>query len=486
MPLASFAQDVPPTFEPVVVTLRVPDAYATEPCVTAVVDNGVFVLARNSLTNIDLPVRLEISGTASNGVDYVKIPETITIPKGRWAAEVRVSALRDALDEGVENVIVRVVPPVCVALYPPPPECYKVGQPAEGALFIRDCLTSITNKPPMARITAPTEGMVFAPHATIGIVVDTFDPDGYCTKAEFFAGTNKLGERTRVFTDLTAPTNGQPIKFDFSWQNVPAGKYALWARVTDNKGAAGVSQEVHVGVGDRPVTNTLPLVSIVATDPIAIEGTNCWSWWSLTNRYADASALLSTYSFEQRSSIWWYTNCGPKNAAFAIRREGATNQDLRVFFYLRGTATNGVDYELVENSVVIPAGARQARVLIVPKEDSTPEPVETVIAVLAPPPYMNPLPPPYKIVRPEKAGAVIVDSSRPRLPIGVLPDRCFYLGQNAPDGSWARIERSTNMLNWEVICTNQVVQGAVHFVDPDADQYQQQYYRAATVSAPTE
>lgn len=184
--------------------------------------------------------------------------------------------------------------------------------------------------------------------------------------------------------------------------------------------------------------------------------------------------------------IWWYTNCGPRNATFTVRRAGSTNEDLRVFFRLRGSASNGVDYVEVQNSVVIPAGAKKAEVLIVPKDDPVIEPPETVILELVPPMYASVLPDPYTIIWPGRAGAVIIDSARPYLRPAILSDRSFCVGMEAIDGAWYRLERSTNMIHWQALCTNQVVQGCLNVVDPDAETAQAGFYRAVPVEPPAE
>jgi hypothetical protein len=54
------------------------------------------------------------------------------------------------------------------------------------------------------------------------------------------------------------------------------------------------------------------------------------------------------------------------------------------------------------------------------------------------------------------------------------------------EGAWFRMERSTNMIHWEPVCTNQVVQGNLSFVDPDAETSDQGFYRAVPVDTPAE
>jgi len=88
------------------------------------------------------------------------------------------------------------------------------------------------------------------------------------------------------------------------------------------------------------------------------------------------------------------------------------------------------------------------------------------------------LPSPYVIGLPARAAAIIVDNDQPRPCTGRLPDRCFHLMQPGNNGAWFRIECSTDLVHWTALCTNSVTDGAIHFVDPDADMATQRFYRA--------
>lgn len=53
-------------------------------------------------------VHYEITGTATNGVDYVQIPDSVIFPVGEDSAQITVSLLNDLVPEGVENIIITV------------------------------------------------------------------------------------------------------------------------------------------------------------------------------------------------------------------------------------------------------------------------------------------------------------------------------------------------------------------------------------------
>lgn len=319
-----------------------------------------------------------------------------------------------------------------------------------------------SNLPPAANIVSPVEGDTFSAPANILVLASVTDPDGnvWAAHVEFFEGTNRLGDG-----QLSDPGPPHNAPFRFYWTNVPPGKYALSAKVTDEAGATGISPAIEIAVGPVP-TNSLPVVSIVARDPVATEGTNCyrWSGWPTP---LPANNLGGT-----------------NTATFVVRRDGATNDSLTVFYTVGGTATNGVDYKLLPASIVIPAGQRAAPIVIWPMDDALPERIETVILGLIEPPYASPLPSPYVVGKPARAAAIIVDNDQPRPCTGRLPDRCFQLTQPGSNGDWFRIECSTNLMDWIVLCTNSVTDGAIHFVDPDADAAAQRFYRAAAEANP--
>ncbi len=55
--------------------------------------------------------------------------------------------------------------------------------------------------------------------------------------------------------------------------------------------------------------------------------------------------------------------------AFTVTRVGATNIDQSVAYTVGGAASNGIDYSLIANSVIIPAGSASATITIAPIDD---------------------------------------------------------------------------------------------------------------------
>lgn len=94
------------------VTVRATDSTAAEPKPGMRANPGVFTFSRTGELNIDVSVRYSLAtgeGYATNGVDYVKLPGRITIPAGSASVKLTVRPLADTLEEGTEQVELRLV-----------------------------------------------------------------------------------------------------------------------------------------------------------------------------------------------------------------------------------------------------------------------------------------------------------------------------------------------------------------------------------------
>lgn len=71
---------------------------------------GKFYLSRTGSTAAALTVNYTIGGTATNGVDYVTLPGTATIPAGSPGVDVVVTPIQDTAFEGTETVVLTLAP----------------------------------------------------------------------------------------------------------------------------------------------------------------------------------------------------------------------------------------------------------------------------------------------------------------------------------------------------------------------------------------
>jgi hypothetical protein len=371
-------------------------------------DLASFTIRRDRGTNIPLTVYFSLGGTAENGVDYRRLERSVVIPAGAWSANVFVFPIDDGLVEGTETVVATLEPIACIAIHPPPPDCYLVGDPARAIAYIRD--NDFDNRPPNVDITKPSSGEIFLAPADIEVVARVSDPDGYVSMVEFFDGTNSIGQETRVY--IIPPPPGEIHTFSIVWSNAPVGVHALTAVATDEQGLSTRSEAVRIEVrrpGPRQVT-------IRATDPWASEGWLIDPWpidpWLPID---DALARLNA-GVQPIDPGLPIRPIGPNHAVFTVSRNCCTNEDWVVRYKLDGSAENGVDYAGLSGVVRIIRGQWSAPIIVQPIDDRIYEGTETVECTLLEPchdpvelwPY-----PCYEVGDPGKALAWILDNDRP-------------------------------------------------------------------------
>src|SRR5262249_48837280 len=155
-----------------------------------------------------------------------------------------------------------------------------------------------------------------------------------------------------VYPDLeldptSDPTLVLPWVFSLVWSNVPSGAHILTAVATDNQDASTRSDPVHIRVTESPPE---PIVNVLATDPVAAETD-------------PSSGRLDT-------------------ATFTIHRSGSVDAPLTVYYRLGGTASNGVDYQELPDSVTVAIGSSTADVVVEPIDDDLVEGPESVVLSL--------------------------------------------------------------------------------------------------------
>lgn len=432
-----------------VVTIEAVDPIATEqsPLLDSLPDTARFVVRREGGDpSQPLTVRYRIGGTAANGVDYVRLPGEVTIPGGARTEDILVDPIDDELVEGTESVLLTLVPSPCLSNTAAEADCYVVGRPGSAVAYIRDN-DSEPNQPPTVAIVSPPNGAVFTAPVGLRLVAAAADRDGWVTTVEFFDGNTSLGivtNRPWILADPLVRIDGpatevlpdlSPINpFMLMWSNVPPGPHVLTAVATDNEGATTRSRPVEIKVVEQ---QEVPIVRIVAVDPIAREGT-----------------------------------INP--ATFRVHRAGETNRSLTVALHIGGSAMNGVDYEQVPETITIPAGRRSARITIVPIDDNLPEHIETVIVHLVPSPVD---PPAYRVGRPACAAAAILDNDCREPGNADLPDGSMSLRLPLASGLPYRVEASTNLRDWEPVMNGIVEDNAIRFIDGETSGYPHRFFR---------
>jgi hypothetical protein len=357
---------------------------------------------------------------------------------------------------------------------------------------------------PAVRIISPPNRAVF--HAPVDIPifafagrVTVFDPAFptfyrylQVTNVEFYdvnnGVTNDLGRGINLGSSSIYPTpffgagSWKPVPrlgdvYMLVWSNAVPGSNTLFAVAKCSASFTATnmfrtSPPVNITILlSPPNTNGPDVVSIVATDPIAIAGTNAYVWPGITNG-------LPTWTNWPPPHWGYTTNWGPKDALFTVRRFGDASSSLTVNYSVGGTASNGVDYVALPGSVTVPAGGGYALIPLVPIDNGASNSAKTVILTLTP---NTNTPPNYLVGYPRRAEALILEDWIRPLPF-VLLDHSFHVNTAGPDGAWFCVQYSIDFVNWSTICTNQVVQGAVDFVDPDAVNDSSRFYRAVPLT----
>ena len=96
------------------------------------------------------------------------------------------------------------------------------------------------NEAPGVTLTAPASGAAYNAPATVSLAASASDSDGFISRVEFYSNGVLIG------SDTSTP-------YEFVWNNVPAGTYAISARAVDNQDATTNSNVANVTV-NQPTT----------------------------------------------------------------------------------------------------------------------------------------------------------------------------------------------------------------------------------------
>ncbi|MGO8925852.1 MAG: Ig-like domain-containing protein [Limisphaerales bacterium] len=207
---------------------------ATDPTALSGTSSGAFTVIRYGPETNDLVVNLTLSGTASNGVDYVTIPNTLTISNGDRAADILVSPIVNLDHRGNKKVVLTLDTNAN----------YAISGKGRATVLIVDDVYNVP--PPTVTLTDPTNGTVFNDPISITLTAEASDPLAPILSVSFFADDKFLGKTT------TSP-------YSLVWSNPPNGKFALFARAANQVGESALSAPVSI-----TVTDILPTVTITS------------------------------------------------------------------------------------------------------------------------------------------------------------------------------------------------------------------------------
>lgn len=304
---------------------------ASDPTASESGTTGSFDITRSGSTDDDLTVNLVITGTASNGLDYVAISNSVTILAGASTAHLVVTPIADLITEGPETVILSVGGSAN----------YNVSVPNIATVTIQDAglpTVSIAATVLNASETGPTPGTFVITRTTIdtSLTVNFTITGTAVNGVDYQTITNSVTLPIGAFTATITIT---PID-DALIEGAETVVLTLSANVNYNLASA---KSATVTIAD----NDAPTVNVVATVPSVAENAT--------------------------------TNYG----VFTVSRSSIAGGALTVYFTIGGSAVNGVDYQTISNSVTIPSGFSSTTVRVTPIDDLNSEPTQTVTLTLA-------------------------------------------------------------------------------------------------------
>ncbi len=397
-----------------VVTISATDASAAE----VGLNPGILTVNRPGSTALPLTVDYTIGGTATNGVDYQTLAGSVVIPAGQSSATITVTPINDSLFEGDETVEVTLAANTA----------YAIGSPASATVTIMDTLglvASPTTAPPGGSVTAMWAGIASpTPMDWVGLYLPGTADTSYlawiyvsCSQSPgsprasgscpFSMPVGAGNYELRLLADngytRLATSNGLVVASPFDYTLSNSGSITI---VQGSSGSntitrnlvSGLSQSVTLsasglpaGATDsfasnpcNPTCSSILTISTTAstplgTFPITVTGTPLNKTTQL-NLVVNAVALpVVTVTATDATAA----EAGLDPGTFTASRTGSTASALTVNYTVGGTATNGVDYQMLSGSVPIPAGSSSATITVTPIDDSSVEGNETVTVTLA-------------------------------------------------------------------------------------------------------
>lgn len=291
------------------------------------------VLSTNSSSSVSVGYTV-VGGTAASGQDYSLSSGTLTFAANETTKSILFSVTDDALAEPNETIVVNLLNPSNAML---------------------DSLTSHTYT-------------IVDNDASGNVTISAVTPNGSEAGSQGLFRISRSGSTSADLTVLfqvtgtaSSPSDYQPLG---NFCIIPAGQSSVNLAVTpvDDSipeppetvtvelvsaagGRIGSPSTATVTIADNDSADGLPIVSVVADDPVAAEP-------------------------------------GADTGLFVISRDRGTNAPLTVNFTVGGTAASSVDYDSVGTMATIPAGAWSVPVSLVPRDDTTLEGNETVVLTL--------------------------------------------------------------------------------------------------------
>jgi len=363
---------------------------------------GVFVISRDGSTTQPLAVHLTIGGNATNGVDYVSIPNQVQIPAGAASLEVRVRPLDDSSAEPDELVT--------IGLADVPLNSVTNNTLASVSIKDNDTIIEVATVDPNGSESGPRP-IVFAV-SRIGEVRSqltiTLATNSSITSPNTGGSPIGLGDgsvRTVSPSGSTQTTGFQ----DGTSNTISAGETGAGTRATNGVDFLSPPATITFQIGETSKTiNITPLDDRIAEATESVSLTVVRSPFYTLGRNSSAVGFIqdndqptqATQPIPAVSIAVTQSNAdeeGPSNGVVTITRSGPATQPLTVFYSVNPSgvnipnpATNGVDFDQLSGQAIILAGQTSTTITVRPIDDNEHEAEERLVLQLVaqtPPTY---------------------------------------------------------------------------------------------------
>ncbi|MCX7768327.1 MAG: choice-of-anchor L domain-containing protein, partial [Flavobacteriales bacterium] len=309
----------------VTTTTLIPGGTAFEGCGNNV---NYFTFSIPAPVSTNTTINFTIGGTATNGLDYQAIPNSITIPAGQTSANLFINAINDGIVEPNETVILTVPLNACST------QTYTltIADPVPLNVNVPPNVSYCAGGPPVSITATPSGGLgnisySWSNGAGTGqtISVNPGSTTTYTVTATDACGTTATAQTTvavvpapsSAFSMPSTGCVGQPVTITYTG-NAPPGATYNW-----NFGAATVQS----GSGQGPYTVTFPNTGSFNVSLTVIHN-GCTSA-TTTQNIQISNAFTSTFSAPAnicagQTATITYTGNAPANATYNWNFGGGT------------------------------------------------------------------------------------------------------------------------------------------------------------------
>jgi hypothetical protein len=321
-----------------VITVTATDATAGEPGTGH--GSGTFTFSRTGSTAARLTASFLIGGTATGGLDYGALGQTVEFAAGSTTTTKIVTVLDDGLQEGDQTVVVTLMGS----------GSYDIGDPNVATVVIKDDDIPL----PVVTVTA-TDATAGEPGSSQGSGTFTFNRTGFIPAA-----------LTVNFTVAGTATEGS----DYS---------ALGTSVHFAAYSATVTKTVNVNDDATVEGNETVVLTLASSSDYGIGSPGS----ATVTIQDDDSSSPPVITLTAPDPAAGELGTGQGVGRFRFKRTGPTTAALTVNFTVGGTAINGTDYTSIGTSVVFAPGAADVTKTVDVVDDGIGEGDETVVVNLA-------------------------------------------------------------------------------------------------------